>query len=321
MQESKTSSASPLVSIAICTYNGERFLAKQLDSILNQTYGNIEVVVVDDCSSDGTLNILEDAERKDSRVRFFINERNLGYNKNFEKAVKLCSGDYIAISDQDDIWLPYKIERLLSCIKDKQMVYANSAFIDEDDNLMGSLILHPERNVSRFHNYKNILVENFVTGHNILFRRDALDLILPFPEKGFYDWWMGFVMLYENQLCFCNEVVTHYRVHERSVINLIKQEDQASMNTIKQKYCRLNLQVLEFFKNYKHLKEEDRIFIGDLCEAFKEKLSSYYSPKLSVFLLHNFQDLFPGYKKGYIKRLAYIYRYSRGMKLFALLAK
>jgi glycosyltransferase involved in cell wall biosynthesis len=321
MQDSNLTLTDPLVSIAVCTYNGERFLAKQLDSILNQTYKNIEVIVVDDCSSDRTVEILKETQNKDSRLKYFVNERNLGYNKNFEKAVTICTGDYIAISDQDDIWLPNKIVRLLSCIDGKLMVYGNSAFINEEDKLMGSLIIHPSQELSKVVDYRNILIENFVTGHNVLFSRKALEFILPFPEKSFYDWWMGFVMLYENQLCFCDEVVTHYRVHTSSVINLIKQEDEMSFNKNQEKYCLQQIQVLEYFKSYKNLKRNDAKFLEDLYEAFIDKLNSYYSTKLYAILYHNFKPLFPGYKKSYIKRLPYIYRYSRGIKLFAALAK
>jgi glycosyltransferase involved in cell wall biosynthesis len=99
----------PLVSVAMCTYNGEKFINLQLDSILAQTYHNLELVIVDDGSTDETFNIISDYAKKDGRIKCFKNEVNLGFNKNYERAIKLTTGEFIAISDQDDIWLPHKM--------------------------------------------------------------------------------------------------------------------------------------------------------------------------------------------------------------------
>ncbi|MFT4918317.1 MAG: glycosyltransferase involved in cell wall biosynthesis, partial [Zhongshania aliphaticivorans] len=98
----------PKISVAMCTYNGERFLAEQLDSILNQTYKNIELVVVDDVSTDGTLRLLDEYAARDGRIRVIRNSENIGFVRNFEKAMGACSGEFIALADQDDIWFPEK---------------------------------------------------------------------------------------------------------------------------------------------------------------------------------------------------------------------
>ena len=100
----------PLVSIALCIYNGERFLKEQLETLVNQTYKNIEIVAVDDCSTDSSVLILETYKAKYPFINIHRNARNLGYVKNFEKAISLCKGDFIALSDQDDIWDPDKIK-------------------------------------------------------------------------------------------------------------------------------------------------------------------------------------------------------------------
>ena len=108
-----------MISIAMATYNGEKYLAEQLDSILAQTVQDFELIVCDDCSSDSTAEILSRYAEKDSRIKIFVNEKNLGFVKNFEKAVSLCSGEYIALSDQDDVWFAGHLEILLRNIKDK----------------------------------------------------------------------------------------------------------------------------------------------------------------------------------------------------------
>src|SRR5882762_9584184 len=94
----------PLVSIAICTYNGARFIRPLLQSITDQSYDDLEIIIVDDCSQDGTFDILNTFQEADRRVKLYRNEQNLGYVKNFEKAIDLCTGEYIALCDQDDIW-------------------------------------------------------------------------------------------------------------------------------------------------------------------------------------------------------------------------
>ena|SRR5687768_13043207 len=102
-----------LVSVVMCTYNGGKFLQQQVDSILAQTYRNIELLIVDDTSSDNTVQLLEEYRKKDSRIRYVVNPANLGYNKNFEIAFGLARGNYIAPSDQDDIWKANKIEIMM----------------------------------------------------------------------------------------------------------------------------------------------------------------------------------------------------------------
>jgi glycosyltransferase involved in cell wall biosynthesis len=314
-----TSKEQPLVSIAMCTFNGERFLSKQLTSILTQTYLNIEVVIVDDCSNDDTVRIIEEFKQRDNRIKYFINESNLGFSKNFEKAITLCSGSFIAISDQDDIWLSNKIERLLNSIKENLMVYANSAIIDDNDMLTGTTMINPSREEFRYLSFKSILLQNFVSGHNLLFRKEALEFVMPFPKSGFYDWWMAFVMLYEQKLSYCNEVLTHYRLHSSSVINILTVSTLHDKTERLRKECENIVEHLMNFQHYKSLKSEDLAFLRSLEMSIQDKVTSYHSTKLFRFLLKNSRSVYPGYIKGGIKRIAFIYRSSRGVKLFKLL--
>ena len=91
-----------MISIAMATYNGAKYLREQIDSILAQTIQDFELVVCDDCSSDDTWDILKQYSDADKRIKVFRNESNMGFKRNFEKAMSLCGGDYIALSDQDD---------------------------------------------------------------------------------------------------------------------------------------------------------------------------------------------------------------------------
>jgi glycosyltransferase involved in cell wall biosynthesis len=227
LDQKKNKLKEPFVSIALCTYNGEKYIEDQLSSILNQSHSNLEVIICDDRSQDNTLSILKDLASKDSRIHVFANVENLGFNKNFEKAISLTSGDFIAISDQDDIWMPSKIQDLLSCIGDKWLVFSNSAFIAADSTIEGKLLFNfrPEGL-----SYKSFLFNNLVTGHTTLFRKEYLSYLLPIPELGYYDWYMGFVACYHNQITYCDKVLTRYRIHPGSVIQKRESEVRSEIN-------------------------------------------------------------------------------------------
>ena len=123
------------ISVALCTYNGEEYLKEQLDSIANQTVSVNEIVICDDGSKDKTGEIIEcfSKEFPHIAVRFVKNPVNLGYTKNFEQAITLCSGDIIFLSDQDDTWMPYKVETFCNYFSenpDKEFVFSNATLVN-----------------------------------------------------------------------------------------------------------------------------------------------------------------------------------------------
>ena len=122
-----------LVSIAMCTYNGEKYLRGQLDSIIGQTYKNLEIIIVDDGSKDATMHILNTYASIDNRIKIFQNEKNLGFVQNFSKAISLCNGDFIALADQDDIWKKNKIEVFINEIGENTLIYSDAQLMDEND--------------------------------------------------------------------------------------------------------------------------------------------------------------------------------------------
>jgi glycosyltransferase involved in cell wall biosynthesis len=302
----------PLVSIALCTYNGAKFIRKQLDSILDQTHANLEVVVVDDCSTDDTYEIISDYAKKDKRIRCFRNEVNQGYNKNFEKAISLTTGDYVAISDQDDIWLPHKIASLLGSIGDEWLIFSNSYYINDQDERIGERTLVMGLDLASS-NYKSLLLTNYVTGHTTLFKREFVDYFLPFPKEGFYDWWLGFIASYHQKIAFLDQVLTKYRIHEASVIqkrNNSGQEKREVIKTIDQ--------TLFVFAAYKGLKAEDAAFIKGVRDAYRLNFSQKKSWPLINIILKNYQKLFYDHKvrKG-LSLLNFAIKYARKARKYA----
>src|ERR1700678_75351 len=129
------------ISVALCTYNGERFLSQQLASVQQQTRLPDEVVVCDDQSTDGTVEMVRAfAASVSFPVRIFENERNLGFAANFERAIGLCEGNLIALSDQDDIWYPVRLERSeqeFTAHPEAGLVFSDADVIDDSNQLVG----------------------------------------------------------------------------------------------------------------------------------------------------------------------------------------
>lgn len=206
------------VSVAMATYNGGRFLRKQLDSILIQTYKEFELIICDDCSTDNTWQILEEYSQKDSRVKIFGNERNLGFKKNFERAVALCSGEYIALCDQDDIWADSHLEILLNNLDGATASVGNAAIMDADDNLGGDLLSGRDRYFVDGNNddklTRILYYGNPFQGTSSLYDKQLFEYALPIPEGvEYHDAWFAAVACCLNGLNFTYDVVTNYRIY------------------------------------------------------------------------------------------------------------
>ena len=105
------------VDILLATYNGEKYVIEQIESILHQTYKNIRLLISDDCSTDDTRQILEQYQKKDNRIEIFFQEKNLGYIRNFAFLLNQVKNKYYMLSDQDDVWLPEKVEKSIQFLK------------------------------------------------------------------------------------------------------------------------------------------------------------------------------------------------------------
>lgn len=205
-----------LVSVVMATYNGEKFLRMQLDSVIQQSYSPIEIIAVDDCSTDNTVNILNEYAAQHNNFTVVINEHNLGYQKNFEKGFLLAKGDFIAPCDQDDIWLPNKIEKLLACIGSHAIAFCNSAFIDSDGNPLGQSIFDT-KNLTDFNSPIMYTVGASAPGHAMLITKQVALDAMPFPTLVSHDNWLGFVATFYNSLKFLNEPLVLYRRHDTNV--------------------------------------------------------------------------------------------------------
>lgn len=161
----------PLVSVVMPVYNAERFLKQAVDSVLNQTYRNIELIMVDDCSRDGSLRIMREYERSDPRVRVVAGERNQGVAHVRNSGIRLAKGDYIALLDSDDVWEKDKLERQiqLSMRENADIAYCSLDFIDETGRSIKKPFIVPEET-----DYKSMLCRCVFTCSTILVRAELL---------------------------------------------------------------------------------------------------------------------------------------------------
>ena len=212
-----TSDNLPIVSIAMASYNGERFITEQLDSILNQSYHNIELVIVDDCSKDETISIIKRYQEKFSNIKLFQNEMNSGVTKTFERAIQESKGEFIAISDQDDIWELNKIEILMNEIGFFDAVYSNSLLVDAHGNSLNKSFT-TIMNMKTYTCGAPFLLSNSVPGHTILMKKNFVEKILPFPKDMLFDLWIGFCAAGNNGIKFVDKTLVKYRQHESNTI-------------------------------------------------------------------------------------------------------
>jgi len=226
-RQSYTDDQLPLVSIALCTYNGEKFLQQQIDTLLKQTYRNIEIIAVDDASTDSTVNILEENSKKDSRIRFFINEKNTGYNKNFEKAISLCIGQYIAVSDQDDIWEACKIELMMSqWPAGSPFIYSLSGTFTDSD--LEHRVPPPAVVYTAIDDVHKLVFNSPVHGHACMFKKEFALSCMPFPDDIiYYDWWLSMHAAATGIVGYIPKVLTWHRIHgENSSKNILSIKDK-----------------------------------------------------------------------------------------------
>ena len=205
----------PLISVALCTCEGERFLREQLDSLLAQDYPLLEIVAVDDASRDGTHALLQSYAARDPRLRVHRNAANLGLVRNFETAFRLCRGDLVAPCDQDDVWMPSKLSAMQAALGDAPAVYCDSEIVDEAGRPQGRRMSGRFR-MAAVRDPASFLLVNCISGHALLFRRELLRRALPVPEGVLHDWWLAFAACCAGRIEYCDRVLVRYRHHARA---------------------------------------------------------------------------------------------------------
>ncbi len=218
------------ISVAICTYNGEKYINEQIDSILNQTLKVDEIIVCDDRSTDKTIPILNKySETKPNLFKINQNEINLRSVKNFEKAINLCSGDIIFLSDQDDIWVLNKVEEYIKYFNENpeiDVLASNGFCIDENSNIHSQYAIWDvpeflrEKKIEFDYHTLIAFVSNIATGASMAFRKKIIPEIMPFPIiKDFHhDEWIALIASEKKMFSLLNEKYFYYRIHSNQQV-------------------------------------------------------------------------------------------------------
>lgn len=206
----------PLVSVVMATYNGSAFIHQQMESVLAQSYPNIEVIVVDDRSTDNTVEIINDFREKYPRIKIYVNETNIGYIKNFEKGCQLAAGDYIALCDQDDYWLPEKITKMQAAIGDYPVIYCDSVLCNEALQPTGENI-SSKMNCRDFDNCLQQAIFCRIYGHATLINKNFLQKVIPFLSIIPHDWWLCYTATFYGGIKYFAEPLVQYRQHANNI--------------------------------------------------------------------------------------------------------
>jgi glycosyltransferase involved in cell wall biosynthesis len=211
------------VSVALATFNGEAWLPKQLDSILDQTWPVDEIVIRDDGSTDHTCEIIKRFQDCGAVATLVLeSDGNLRSTTNFERIIRHCSGDIIFLADQDDAWAPQKVERICNAFADHPeigFVFSNADVVDDSLNSLGydlwsSVYFVPPRRGSEYFNLLPCLIQrNVVTGATMAFRSSFRDRIPIAPPGWFHDEWIAWCLSLVAPAYAINEPLIQYRQH------------------------------------------------------------------------------------------------------------
>ena len=304
------------VDILLATYNGEKYIKEQIESILNQTYKNIQIIISDDCSKDGTRQILKEYEKND-KIKVFYQEENLGYVKNFEFLLKQVESNLYMLSDQDDVWKKEKVEKSVEKIESEKLdlVFGDLEVVDENLNTLYksyNRYMHLIHKIKKYQkDYRLQYLYNCMTGCTIISRKNWIDKVLPFPTNSKYmihDYWLGLVIALNGKVGYIEEPYILYRQHGKNQVGSKKASKTASklekvrnisINTrigtfetyvmheeiFNEKLRKQNEKALEYFKMLKNKKNFNFRQWGIFFRLYKYESFSQYIKNFMVLNL------------------------------------
>jgi glycosyltransferase involved in cell wall biosynthesis len=221
------------ISVAMAVYNGAQYILGQLESIAAQSRPPDEIVIGDDCSTDGTLTIIDAyRQRNNLTIRLQTNQSRLGSTRNFEETIARCAGDIIVLSDQDDIWRADKLQQIeitFANNRDAPYVFSNGSLINKAGRAVsgslwnGALFSKREQALFRCGRGAEVLLRhNVVTGAAMAVRRAAIHAALPIPPGWIHDYWLASVLETVGRGVMIDEPLICYRLHGTQQLGLLK---------------------------------------------------------------------------------------------------
>lgn len=263
------------VSIVMATYNGEKYLREQIDSILENTYTDWKLEICDDGSKDQSIVIAKEYEANfPDKIQVHVNKKNLGFVHNFLQGAQRAKGKYVMFCDQDDVWLPSKIEHTLQYIKKMEKhygvdmplaVFTDAKVVDAKKRELHPSFFQSGKLDATKLDLRYLLMENKLIGCTVLFNRKVLDYLSVLPQEArYHDWWIGIIVASFGKIGFLKESTLLYRQHEKNVvgnqnflsyitnrISSLRKQKEALVSTERQAY-----NILKIFQNQLPLKEK-----------------------------------------------------------------
>ncbi len=241
------------VSVAMTVYNGEKYIEKQLDSIRLQHRLPDEVIIVDDLSDDSTMEIIKEyIDKYELGWSLYQNETNLGFKKNFIKALSYVTGDMVLLCDQDDVWFEDKIEATVSLFSDDSVMGASTGFLlidGEDNNISGETMIEgvysfiekkPEKPLTKI-SLSKIMHRNISPGCTCCYRKNVIDLFLKNADGTLpHDYQLNVISATLNGFVYYNLPLTNYRIHSNNTLGL-KPLSQTRLDIAKEKLVLTNI--------------------------------------------------------------------------------
>lgn len=300
-----------MISVALATYNGELYLKKQLISIIEQSMPVDEIVIVDDCSTDNTIEIINDVKKNTSvDIHLFKNKKNIGYKKIFHKAISLCKGDYIFLCDQDDLWYKDKVALMMNVMLNNPLINVLSTsfeIIDENDNVINNKLRKNKANNNLIDRtlikdsinkmtIEDVFFSNISQGCSMLLTRYFANKFLDFYDFALpHDWFINLLAADMNSLYFYNKILFKYRIHSNNTIGFKDKQTIQDKITLENRLLQAKT-ILLVIDTLKHLNIET-VNLNNINEIkeFMEKHIYYVEHKKIIHIL--MQNFSPFYSK------------------------
>ena len=221
-----------MISVCLTSFNGSKYIKEQIQSILLQLNDNDELIISDDSSSDDTVDIIKSIQ--DKRIKLYENMKFKHYTPNFEFAISKAQGDFIFLSDQDDVWLPNKVDIMLDHLRFYDLVVSDCYIVDQNLNIINTSFYNGKYNRSGF--IRNFIHNHFL-GCTIAFKKKIVKIILPFPKNILsHESWIGLNAEFFFKTHFIKDKLILYRRHENNHSNTLKGSTLSTKQKIKYRY-------------------------------------------------------------------------------------
>lgn len=301
----------PLVSVIMSVYNGEKYLLESIDSILNQTYKNFEFLITDDGSKDNSLKILKEYEKKDSRVRIIINDGNKGLIYSLNNMLNLSNGKYIARMDADDIALKNRLEEQVKFLEKNEDISIIGSFYQAfKDNF--SFIRKNIKTINDPEEIKaSLLFRNYICHPSIMVRNRIIkkyNLKYNFEDKGMEDYGLWLKLSKNEKIVILPQVLLKYRFLSSSISANVLKKEETYKSTLKRIFKR------ELFDIFNALPDEDLEKHIEICltnnlsnfkYSMEEKIEYLNRLETNNFILKNYNEKF--LNKQFNERIIEIY--------------